>query len=169
MQSENHKMEYASKDFSQNGNYLEFDDLILERRDDTHNSIHVQMQQDSRHSYGSCSMHWRDLSVVDHALLAKMAYSNPMHGREMENMTKMLDFAFPKSNADDAKLVDNWYTNLIQIEQLKNPDTFYKFYQINFHKHKHTVITVQGIEFSDSFDVFADFRLWLISALLDLA
>ena len=163
-----HNLEHTHTNFIHNETQLKFGDLELQRGDDTPDNLHVKMQQDSRHSYRSCTMRWGSLSAVDHALLAKMAYFDPIYGdeSEKENMKTMLDFVFPDY---EAVLVENWDDNHIRRKQLQNPDTFSKYYQIDFHKYKHTVIAVQGTDFSDLIDVFSDVRLWLVSCLLDVA
>ena len=147
-----------------------FGNLILARDDKTH--PHVDIQRDISHTYASCSMNWYNLSVLDHAILAQLAYFNAENDNtELEGMKEALAFAFPEDLGYNVTLDVDFAPdteNAVRKEAI-DTDIFNKYYKIDFNNRKHTVISIQGTDFDDKIDVFADVRLWLVSALLDFA
>ena len=148
-------------------------DLTLRRNDTTHE--HVRVQRSANHSYSSCSMRWGgNLTPLDHAILAKMSYfqaTNEDLPEELSGMQEALKFAFPEPQYKVTLDVD-WKGDGVHPMRKgaqDGKDVFTKYYKIDFHNLKHTVIAVQGTDFSDYADALADLRLIVPSALVDFA
>ena len=153
---------------------LYFQGLFLHR--DLHiTDIRSKLQSDDTHTYSACQMRWGDLSALDHAILASVAYYQPeILRQDLESLKTALEFIFPKTLGSpetrgyNVTLVEDWATN----EQRKNhtrAGKFNKYYRLDFNDRKHTVIAVQGTDATDPMDVFTDLRLWFVSALMDFA
>ena len=148
-------------------------DLRLRRNDTTHE--HVRVQRSANHSYSSCSLRWgENLTPLDHAILARMAYfqaTNDDLPEELTGMQKALKFAFPDTTYNVTLDVD-WKgegVHPMRTGAQDKKDVFTKYYKFDFHNLKHTVIAVQGTDGSDNADILADARLILPSILVDFA
>ena len=96
-----------------------------------------------------------------------MAYFQPQgNEHQLAGMKQALEFAFPKHLGYDVTLDEDWNSHPTRKDQ---EEVFSKFYKIDFHNRKHTVIAVQGTDPSDIADVLADIRLWLVPGVLDIA
>ena len=125
-------------------------------------------QTDETHTYSACEMRWGNLSALDHAILAKMAYYQPeLLQEDLEAARASLDFTFPES-LYKVSLAEDWESNK-QRKQNREDGKFNKYYRFDFEDRKHTVIAVQGTDAKDLADVFADLRLWLVSGCIDVA
>jgi len=165
------KFQYNEKD-----NSFNLQGLILhrDRDDNVHNASQYtrdsDIQRDESHSYSACSMRWRNLTSVDYALLASIAYYHPnpsspkeQYQHELDGMKAALDFSFPK-NLYNVELVEDWNSS---PRNKQENGTFKKFFKFDFHDRKHTVIAVQGT--ANIHDVLADLRLGAVSAMIDFA
>merc|ERR1712025_1415222 len=79
--------------------------LTLSRDCPNHN--HTEIQSDEAHTYASCSMNWNGVSVLDHAILAQLAYFNAENNEtETEGLKQALAFAFPEGTFNVSLDVD---------------------------------------------------------------
>lgn len=137
----------------------------------------------SQDAYGSCTAHWGgDLTALDHAILARMAYFQPncfhdevckgekmeKHEQELADMKDALTFLFPEEHYGKVKMYEDWQEHSDRKEDIEG-GMFHKFYRFDFPKQKHTVVAVQGTDPNDIRDVIVDLRLWVVSALADMS
>lgn len=139
-------------------------DLNLARDNIDHE--YVKLQRDSKHYYLGCSLKWQGLSALDHAVLSQMAYFQAESDAEdLEGFKQALKFAFPESLGYNVTVDEDWRSP--QRKQDIHNGLFSKYYKIDFHHLKHTVIAVQGTDPGDLADVLTDLRLWLVSLMMD--
>ena len=134
------------------------------------------------HTYSGCTARWGgDLTALDHAILARMAYFQPFHRcavppctcdeankNEKDDMKHALAFLFPEQYYGKVSLTEDWETHPQRKEDI-DKGRFYKYYRFDFPKQKHTVVAVQGTDPGDLRDVIVDLRLWIVSGLVDMS
>ena len=141
-------------------------DVNVSRGQPNHEDIKIQ--QNESHTYSACKMRWSNVTALDHAIFARMAYFQAERDRsDLQDMQDALAFAFPKPQYN-VELVVDWETHPQRINDTKR-GLFTKYYRFDFHNLKHSVIAVQGTDISDYRDILADARLWVISAVIDIA
>lgn len=145
-------------------------DLSLHRNED---AAHKAIQRNNgHHAYPACTMRWDNLTALDHAILARIAYFQPeltddSSEHQLQGMKQALRFAFPEALGYNVTLDEDWETHPLRKQQLEK-DVFRKYYKIDFHNQKHTVIAVQGTDLTDISDILADLRLWIVSGMIDI-
>jgi len=155
------------------GRTLDFRGFRLHR--DIKNKDSSEHQCDDTHTYSACQMRWGNLSALDHAILANMAYYQPellepnleTAEADLKAVKLALNFTFPNPSYD-VSLVEDWKTNQQRITDAQD-GTFNKYYRFDFKGRNHTVIAVQGTDPDDRVDLFTDIRLWFVSAFMGVA
>ena len=84
---------------------------------------------------------------------------------DLEGLKQALRFAFPASLGYNVTVDEDWRGG--QRQQDMRDGLFSKYYKIDFHNLKHTVVAVQGTDPTDMSDVLTDLRLWLVSLMMD--
>ena len=167
------QVEPSPGDLQKKNRTLHFQDLYLHRELPSKDRNKIQFED--THTCSACQMRWGDLSALDHAILAKVAYYQPeLLGQnltakaDLEALKRVLNFTFPTTLGYDVSLVEDWETNEQRKEDAQG-GKFSKYYRFDFKGRKHTVVAVQGTNTTDPRDLFTDLRLWFVSALMDIA
>jgi hypothetical protein len=126
-----------------------------------HEPQHLLSQQ----RYGFCEIKWHNLSALDYAILADLAYFNPRRDEQRKFIDSVLGELFPSQLYGNVKLVQDWDTRAAH-ESGRRFDSFYRF---DFEQLNLSVIATAGTNPLNAGDLLADFVLWSEIALFTLA